>query len=357
MRHGVFFGGAIVGLLCAAVAEGAEETAAEAVLVSEFIYEQAPYPECHASTIESTARGLAAAWFGGTREGRADVGIWFARRGESGWSVPKEVANGLQAVREAGEPDRYPCWNPVLFQAADGPLLLFYKVGPSPSKWWGMVIESSDGGDTWSDPKRLPDGILGPIKNKPVMLSGGTLVCGSSTEDAGWRVHMELTPDLGKTWTKAAPPTGDEPLEVIQPAILTHGDGRLQILCRSKHGKIADAWSSDGGRTWGKLGLTEVPNPNSGIDAVTLADGRHLLVYNPVAPPPGKWGGPRTPLAVALSGDGKAWQRVLTLETEPGEYSYPAVIQSDDGVVHITYTWKRRKVKHVAVDAEKLTVQ
>ncbi|MCL4194553.1 MAG: exo-alpha-sialidase, partial [Thermoguttaceae bacterium] len=101
MRQGVFWV-AIASLSFSVAAEGAEEAAAHAVLASEFIYEEAPYPECHASTIESTAKGLVAAWFGGTREGRADVGIWFARRGKSGWSVPKEVANGVQAVKEAG---------------------------------------------------------------------------------------------------------------------------------------------------------------------------------------------------------------------------------------------------------------
>ena len=93
--------------------------------------------------------------------------------------------------------------------------------------------------------------------------------------------------------------------------------------------------------------LTALPNPNSGIDAVTLQDGRHLLVYNPVAKG-------RTPLAVALSKDGQTWRDVLTLETAPGEYSYPAVIQARNGLVHVTYTWKRLKVKHVVVDPGQL---
>src|SRR5437867_2660719 len=92
-----------------------------AVIQSEFIYETAPFPSCHASTIAETADGLVAAWFGGKHEKNPDVGIWAARRDTKGWTAPVEVANGVQNTQT-----RFPCWNPVLFQAKDGPLLLFY---------------------------------------------------------------------------------------------------------------------------------------------------------------------------------------------------------------------------------------
>src|SRR2546425_16196 len=80
-----------------------------AIVVSEFIYDRAPFPSAHASTVVETRDGLLAAWFGGTAEGRPDVGIWCARRSSTGWSAPVEVATGAQ-------PDgkRLPCWNPVL---------------------------------------------------------------------------------------------------------------------------------------------------------------------------------------------------------------------------------------------------
>src|SRR5690349_2893269 len=137
-----------------------------AILTREFIYETAPFPSCHASTLAETPSGLVAAWFGGKDEGEPDVGIWFARRDTKGrmWSAPVEVANGVQSPEK-----RYPCWNPALFQAPGGPLLLFYKVGPQPTTWWGMLITSDDAGKTWSAPRRLPDGIFGPIKNKPIL--------------------------------------------------------------------------------------------------------------------------------------------------------------------------------------------
>jgi predicted neuraminidase len=100
---------------------------------------------------------------------------------------------------------------------------------------------------------------------------------------------------------------------------------------------------------------TNLPNPNSGTDAVTLKDGRHLLVYNHTIRYAGKWGGSRSPINVAISTDGKKWFAVTELETEPGEFSYPAVIQSTDGMIHIIYTWKRKTIKHVVVDPKKIS--
>ncbi len=224
-----------------------------------------------------------------------------------------------------------------------GPLLLFYKVGPSPSRWWGMLKRSTDDGKSWSPAERLPDGILGPIKNKPVLLKGGVLLCPSSSEHAGWQVHLERTPDFGKTWTRTASLNNPREFGAIQPSILFHENNRLQILCRSRQKCITECWSGDGGNTWGPMQATSLPNPNSGIDAVTLKDGRQLLVYNPTT-------SGRSPLAVALSPDGKQWTTAAILENEPGEYSYPAVIQSRDGLVHITYTWQRKRVKHIVLD-------
>jgi predicted neuraminidase len=329
----------------AANAVAAEEAAAPGIVKSEFIYETAPFPQCHASTIALTDAGLVAAWFGGTREKHPDVGIWLSRHDGKTWSKPEEVANGVQDATT-----RYPCWNPVLFQMPRGDLLLFYKVGPSPSTWWGMLIRSSDSGRSWSKPEKLPETIAGPIKNKPVLLADGRLLCGSSTEDHGWRVHMEWTADAGKTWERTGALCDGVSQGAIQPTILQVGK-RLEILCRNRTaGPLWQSWSDDGGRTWKKFELTEIPHPGSGIDGVTLADGRQLLVYNHTLRG-------RTPLNVAVSRDGKTWEAALVLEKEPGEYSYPAAIQTPDGLVHITYTWKRQRVKHVTVDPAKLILR
>jgi predicted neuraminidase len=330
-----------LGLFAMLLSSTSASAAEPGVVVAEFIFEKAPFPQCHASTIVETTTGLVAAWFGGTREKASDVGIWLARQVEGKWTDPVEVANGKQADR------REPCWNPVLFQPKEGPLLLFYKVGPDPGRWWGELRTSADGGKSWSEARRLPDGILGPIKNKPVHLAGGDILSPSSTEHDGWRVHFERSSDGGKTWQATGPVNDRKEVAAIQPSILVHKGGKLQAVGRSRNGKIFETWSEDGGKTWSKVALTALPNPNSGIDAVTLADGRHLLVYNHT-----RFG--RSPLNVAVSEDGKTWQAAVVLENELGEYSYPAMIQGSDGQVHITYTWKRKQIKHVVLDPKKL---
>ncbi len=317
------------------------------VLKTEFIYDTAPFASCHATTLAETTDGtLVAAWFGGTAEGRSDVGIWSARLVAGKWTAPVELATGVQA-----DGKRHPCWNPVLFQPRDGALLLFYKVGPSPSTWWGMLRTSTDAGQTWSDATRLPDKILGPVKNKPVQLADGTLLSGSSTEGLhpppSWQIHFERSTDNGKTWQFITVPQPTNSPSAIQPSILQLGGDKLMALGRTRSGKLFATTSADSGRTWTPTTLLDLPNPNSGTDAVTLKDGRHLLIYNHTAKG-------RSPLNLAVSPDGQTWNAALVLENTPGEYSYPAIIQTRDGLIHTTYTWKRQKVKHVVIAPAKL---
>jgi predicted neuraminidase len=205
-----------------------------------------------------------------------------------------------------------------------------------------MIRSSADSGGTWSAPRKLPRGILGPIKNKPVALPGGVILCPSSIEHLGWRAHLERTPDLGQTWQKIGPLNSWRGLGAIQPCILTWPDGRMQVLCRTRQRVVAACWSTDGGHSWGPMAATSLANPDSGIDAVVLQDGRALLVHNPSRET-------RTPLSLALSLDGQTWRDSLVLEDAPGEYSYPAVIQADDGSLHITYTWNRQRIRHVSM--------
>jgi predicted neuraminidase len=186
-----------------------------------------------------------------------------------------------------------------------------------------------------------------------VRLADGTIVSPSSSETPDrpslWRVHFERSTDSGRTWTVVRPPIAPDGKELhgIQPSILLHGSGRLQAIGRSRSQRLYETWSEDAGRTWSAVALMPLPNPSAGTDAVTLRDGRHLLVYNHTVKG-------RTPLNVATSRDGKVWAAALVLEREPGEYSYPAVIQTADGLVHITYTWRRERVRHVIVDPAQL---
>lgn len=330
-----------------------------AYLKGELIYplDGKPTPECHASTLVEVEDGIIAAWFGGTEERHSDVGIWVSMNLDGTWSKPVEVVDGYQ-----NDDLRYPCWNPVLFQPSDGPLMLFYKVGPNPREWWGMLTTSPDLGRTWTNPVKLGEDdkvghLLGPVKNKPIQLADGTILCPSSFErtangDTKWKVHFESTKDLGKTWEVVGPINDGVEFDAIQPSILTYADGKMQVLCRSRQQVVTQSWSSDQGKTWSEMTATHLPNPNSGTDAVTLKDGRQLLIYNHSVRRGGFPSG-RNILNLAISENGTDWKPVLTLERQEGEYSYPAIIQAEDGLVHITYTYRRLSVKYVVVDPSK----
>ena len=321
----------------------------------DFVFTKAKFPQCHASTICETTRGFVVAWFGGTREKNKDVGIWFSYNNGGGWSSPSECANGIQHTEH-----RHPCWNPVLYQPpGNAPTLLFFKVGPNPAAWWGEMMVSYDRGRTFRDRRRLPETIDGPVRCKPILLDDGqTLLCGSSTEHDGWRVHFEkIKLDGGVpdgNWTRIGPINSGKKFAAIQPTFLRHGDGKLQVLCRTKQSVVATSFSEDDGETWSELEATNLPNPNSGIEVVTLDDGRHLLIYNHLGSSITGWGR-RGMLNLAISEDGKDWRKVAVLEKEAkSEFSYPAIIQTSDGLVHMTYTWKRQRVKHVVIDPKKI---
>ncbi len=369
------------------------------VISEEHLYSRTWFPQCHAATIVERPDGeLVAAYFGGTYERHPDVCIRVSRKpaGATEWTEPITAADG---VFMPGTPDailagvtdsahlatigditplsaqagpvnslrRKACWNPVLFEMPSGELWLFYKIGTRVADWTGWVVKSTDGGKTWGKREPLPEGFLGPIKNKPELI-GNRLICPSSTEKGGWKLHFEiLDTDTGqweyigpiaaeKAWrpqdlTGEGGTPGPEaklrPIDCIQPSILRHDDGRLQVLMRTRNGKIATSWSADSARTWSDVTLIDVPNNTSGTDAVTLRDGRHLLIYNPVTILPGDRKGVRTPLVIAESRDGVNWTPVVTLEDSPiSQYSYPAIIEGRDGTVHAIYTWRRQRVAH-----------
>ena len=378
-----------------------------AILSDEFLYEKASFPECHGATIVELKNGdLVASFFGGTKERNPDCCIWVCRKpkGAKEWTSPQLAADGVFSIKDAQATlagidstctpvtnargkliaRRKACWNPVLFQIPGGDLILFYKIGLSVGDWTGWLVRSRDGGKTWSKREPLPEGFLGPIKNKPEYING-RIICPSSREGGkGWRIHFEISDDNGKTWKtteslaaefsvltqhrkkgsvnvddqeggEAVKGEGPKPIYAIQPSILMHKDGRLQVLCRTRNARIATAWSNDNGDTWSKVTLLDVPNNNSGTDAVTLQDGRHVLIYNNFSTLPGTPKGPRTPLCVAISEDGINWQPVLTLEDSPiSQYSYPSIIQGKDGRLHAVYTWRRQRVKYAEIDLSKL---
>ena len=292
-----------------------------------------PVPECHASTVVMLPDGeLLAAWFGGSKEGNPDVQIWVSRRTLSGWSPPVCV------TKEEGIPH----WNPVLYLDEQGKLLLFYKIGHQIPYWKTMVMESLDFGRNWSSPRELVSGDSGgrgPVKNKPIRISNGTLLAPASLEQGPWRCFVDVCRD-GIHWEKKPIPAGEESLNMIQPSLWEAPEGHIHALMRSSRGFIYRSDSKDFGETWCNAYPTAVPNNNSGLDCVCMEDGRIALVCNPVE----KDWGPRSPLTLFVSRDkGETFEKVMDLETEPGEYSYPAVI-SQGNILYITYTWNRKTI-------------
>lgn len=312
------------------------------VLNSTMVLNRPPFAQCHASTlVQLTDGSILVAFFGGSYEGAMDVKIWGTNLHSGNWTNPRVLADGSVSDTLA-----YPCWNPVLYSTKQGLLYLFYKVGKNPREWYGMMKTSLDQGKTWSKPVRLPDGILGPVRNKPVEMPGNLLLCPSSAETENrWAVHMEILNMDNGLWT-GIPVDPETHFEVIQPTILVQSPSSYRILCRSKQNVVVTATSDDGGRNWSNLVPTRLPNPNSGIDGITLEDGSHLLVYNPLIS--GKeWQNGRNRLNLAWSPDGITWTDIRILEDHPdGEYSYPAIIQTANRTIHITCTHQRNQIKY-----------
>ena len=327
-------------------------------------------PDNHASTLVELKGGdVMAAWFGGTKEGAPDVAIYGARLHGDTWSAPVELARA----------DHVACWNPALFHTLDGRLWLYYKYGTKPSTWLGARKWSTDEGRTWSPEEHLPDGILGPIKDKPLVLKSGVIVSGSSVENGKWAAWIERSADQGKTWTKFGPitipdaedvpneaakaaaaevqkpasnaatytklyPPATTTIGIIQPAVVWLGGTHLRFYARghTKSARIVAADSMDEGMTWGPARFIDLPNPNSGIDAVRLKDGRIVLIFNNSY-------NTRTPLNLAVSGDGEHFTVFKTLEDAPGQFSYPAIVQAENGDLMMTYSWQRRTIKFVRI--------
>lgn len=326
----------------------------------EDIFSTAPFASCHASTIVELRNGdLLAAWFGGSAEGKPDVAIWGSRRANAPnarWSAPFELARESNIA----------AYNPVLFYTNDNKLWLYYKFGPHPTSWTAGRMWSADDGKSWSPREHLPAGLYGPVRAKPLVMDDGTIVSGTSVESYhSWACWIERSTDRGKTWSKIGPINVSLKEDtraskrdstdhwdwnatdgIIQPSVVSLGGNRLRLYARSTAsiGKICIADSSDGGLTWTQASTIELPNPNSGIDAVTLKDGRILLIYNHSKED-------RSPLNLAISKDGTNFTMIHTLESQPGEYSYPSIIQGKNGDVHITYTWNRKRIRYVRIKA------
>ena len=308
-------------------------------IFSQLISPDPSIKEVHASTVLKIGDKLLCAFFGGTKEGKDDVKILLSVFENNRWSKTEIIASG----------DSEPCWNPVLFQYG-GETLLFYKTGKKIPKWKTMLKTSSDGGKTWSEAKELVSGDLGgrgPVKNKPIMLSDGSICAPASIETAdSWDCFTDVSHDNGKTWQRSGFVPFDhstaEGLGIIQPTLWQDGE-TVYMLMRSSEGKIFKSQSSDFGKTWSLAQKTELPNNNSGIDCVKLNDGRVFVVYNPISE---NWG-KRYIIGYSLIGDhAESFTDCEIIEQSENifdEFSYPAVI-TDGKLIYLTYTHNRKDV-------------
>lgn len=307
---------------------------------------------CHASTIVKMSNGnLICAWFQGTKEGNDDVGIYGARRINGIWTSPVLLA----------KEDNMPCWNPVLFKKDDEHLVLFYKRGKEIATWQTMFKISMDYGENWSAAYEMVPGDFGgrgPVRNKCIRLKNGRILAPASLENGPWRCFADISDDNGKTWKKSneiyidlkkdckmnedfkAIPVSEQSYTgrgVIQPSLWEEGDD-VHMVMRSSEGWVFHCFSKDQGESWSEAKQLEIPNNNSGIDAVMATDGNVYIVCNPV----GESWGKRSPVCI-YTRERNEWRELMILDAGEGEFSYPCIICEDDRL-YITYTWKRVNV-------------
>lgn len=335
-------------------------------MVQEFIMEEdRDFDSGHASTLlELKDGGVLVSWFGGSWEKGPDVAIWVSKRAAYGTSDPQ---NGLwERPRKVHDVRGVAMWNPVLFRKNDGTIVLYYKVGATIQQWQTYYMESTDEGESFSEPRELVPGDIGgrgPVKNKPILLHDNTIVAPASLEGETWDAFVDISTDDGKTWEMSdlVPMRRagfniqmvDRPYDkhlcfgkgVIQPTLWEDKDNVLHMFLRSTSSRIFRSDSTDGGRTWCVAYDTGHPNNNSGLDLVKLPNGTLVMAYNPRENLPGYYKGPRTPLVVAYSKDnGETFHELAVLENGQGGFAYPSIICNDKHEIFVSYTWKRERI-------------
>lgn len=323
--------------------------AAASTLPASFHREQIPRAaeSAHAATLTQLPDGrIAAAWFAGSREGAADVAIWFSTRNKDGWTKPLAIANrestagGTFAhVRKVGNPTLY----------SEGNWLHLWYVSVGIGGWAGSSINhsvSTDGGQSWFKPSKLQTSpfanISTLVRSPPIPLADGGL---------GLPVYHEFIAKYGE-WLRLSP-SGQiidkqrmpHDIRTLQPAIAVLDAQHALALLRDAGpgpGRVQVSSTADGGQSWQAGAALNVPNPNSSVALLRLKSGRLLLAGNP---PDG-----REALLLWLSADnGKTWQASKTVETAAdggAEFSYPALVLGRDGMIHLAYTWRRQGIQY-----------
>lgn len=312
--------------------------------------------DCHGSSLIEVSPGiLCAAWKGDRARGTSNcdmtqnVGIWISLCIDGKWNPPEQIVKTPHSVS----------WTPVLTKLPIGELRLFYRVGSNPRHTISLYKSSTDGGINWSQEEILPAGIVGPTKSKPVFDTEGNMICGSSVETGEPEEALKATAcwieilSNDNRWTKYGPiEIPGKRFGCIEPALFWGQDGTLKMVCRDRSHRIgSEGWiwiaeSSDKGKTWSELQKTELPNPDSGIDAVSLDPKKVFLAYN-------QSHCNRFPLTIALSQDsGTSWIPLFDIEKNSGEF--PSILLDSQGHLHVTYAWTppgkiQRKIKYLKI--------
>jgi predicted neuraminidase len=330
------------------------------ILKTEIISQNIADFDCHGPSLAETTDGiLIAVWKGSPGKGyvnvnnKSDVAVWCSRCMNGVWTAPEKIVGGGNT----------PIWTPILCQLPSQETLLFYRSSPTPRQTIGLLMRSFDSGQSWSSPEILPAGISGPTRSAPLVNDQGTIICGSSEErgeatdvlkaTACW---IETSHDAGKTWKKFGPiEIPGRRFGAIEPILFHDAEGHLKMLCRDRANKVGEvgfiqaASSFDGGISWTALAATDLPNPDSGIDAKEIAPGKIVLAYNSDHVQ-------RFPLSLAISNDGgSSWMKIADVETNSGEF--PSLLTSSDGLLHVAYAWtpdgkQQRVIKHVVIDPQ-----
>lgn len=320
------------------------------MLVQKSIFNQLPdRPLAHCATLATLPDGtLLTAWFGGSFETASDVVILASELEPSAddWSPPRVI---VQVPNHA-------LGQPVFLVRPNGELWLFFDVimgGASvqsaafnampPLTDWKRAQPfwqcSTDNGKTWEQSQQLFDypGLM--FRSRPMNLSGRIIF--PVYDENTWQSRMMISDDDGKTWRLTEPIT--TPQGNIHACVVQLSDQRLLAYMRTggKGGVIWRAESRDAGDTWSQPTATNLPNPNSGIDLLRLRSGALVLAYNPSDHA-------RTPLCVALAEEDEQWKWQRTLEDTPAEFSYPTLAQTNDGQIHLVYTYQREHIQYTS---------